>query len=67
MLVAAGASLSIKDRQGNTPMMVAFNVDAHDLASYLESKLNFFPGDLYLFVDQIPHLKCPTNKTSLFN
>lgn len=37
MLVAAGANLTMCDAEGRTPMMVAFHVDDHDLASYLES------------------------------
>lgn len=38
MLVAAGASLTMKDSEGLTPMMQAFAADDHDLAAYLESK-----------------------------
>lgn len=38
MLVAAGASLTIRDTKGRTAMMLAFEVDDNDLASYLESK-----------------------------
>lgn len=38
MLVAAGASLTMKDSEGMTPMMQAFAADDHDLAAYLESK-----------------------------
>lgn len=40
MLVAAGANLTIRDNDGNTPMMIAFNTNAKDLAAYLESKAN---------------------------
>lgn len=45
MLVAAGASLSIRDHDGYTPMMLAFNADAHDLAAYLESQERFLRMD----------------------
>lgn len=38
MLVAAGANLSLKDADGHTPMIHAFNANDHDLAAYLESK-----------------------------
>lgn len=38
MLVAAGASLTIRDTKGRTAMMLAFEVDDNDLASYLESE-----------------------------
>lgn len=38
MLVAAGANLTLKDAEGLTPMMHAFQADDHDLAAYLESK-----------------------------
>ncbi|XP_055914439.1 eye-specific diacylglycerol kinase isoform X1 [Eupeodes corollae] len=38
MLVAAGANLSLRDDHGCTPMMVAFNNNARDIATYLESK-----------------------------
>lgn len=38
MLVAAGANLTIRDNDGNTPMMIAFNMNAKELAAYLESK-----------------------------
>lgn len=37
MLVAAGASLTMRDTNGQTPMMVAFQVEDNDLATYLES------------------------------
>lgn len=37
MLVAAGANLNMRDANGQTPMMLAFQVDDHDLAAYLES------------------------------
>lgn len=40
MLVAAGANLTIRDKDGNTPMMIAFNINAKELAAYLESKTN---------------------------
>ncbi|XP_017139867.1 eye-specific diacylglycerol kinase isoform X4 [Drosophila miranda] len=38
MLVAAGASLQARNAEGNTPMMVAFNRNANEIATYLESK-----------------------------
>lgn len=38
MLVAAGASLTIKDFQGNTPRALAQSADDQELAAYLESK-----------------------------
>lgn len=38
MLVAGGASLTMKDTDGQTPMMLAFQAEDHDLAAYLESK-----------------------------
>ncbi|XP_016984632.1 eye-specific diacylglycerol kinase isoform X3 [Drosophila rhopaloa] len=38
MLVAAGAHLDTLDSGGNTPMMVAFNKNANEIATYLESK-----------------------------
>lgn len=38
MLVAAGASLTMRDANGMTPMMIAFHVEDNDLATYLESK-----------------------------
>lgn len=37
MLVAAGANLNMRDANGQTPMMLAFQADDHDLATYLES------------------------------
>lgn len=37
MLVAAGASLTMRDSNGLTPMMIAFQVEDNDLATYLES------------------------------
>lgn len=37
MLVAAGANLNMRDANGQTPMMLAFQADDHDLAAYLES------------------------------
>ncbi|KAM8721329.1 hypothetical protein ACLKA7_007233 [Drosophila subpalustris] len=39
MLVAAGANLQARDAGGNTAMMVAFNKNANEIATYLESKL----------------------------
>ncbi|XP_031636667.1 eye-specific diacylglycerol kinase isoform X3 [Contarinia nasturtii] len=38
MLVAAGASLTMRDSNGLTPMMIAFQVEDNDLATYLESQ-----------------------------
>lgn len=38
LLVAAGASVTITDSEGQTPMMLAFAADDHVLANYLESK-----------------------------
>jgi diacylglycerol kinase (ATP) len=38
MLVAAGADLHKKDNNGNTPRMLAFKADDHQLAAYLESE-----------------------------
>lgn len=38
MLVAGGASLTMKDADGQTPMMLACKVEDRDLADYLESK-----------------------------
>ncbi|XP_032308351.1 uncharacterized protein LOC6501948 isoform X15 [Drosophila ananassae] len=38
MLVAAGANLQARDSGGNTAMMVAFNKNANEIATYLESK-----------------------------
>lgn len=38
MLVAAGANIEARDMSGNTPMMVAFNKNANEIAAYLESK-----------------------------
>ncbi|KAM7349990.1 retinal degeneration A isoform 2-T4 [Cochliomyia hominivorax] len=38
MLVAAGANIEARDMMGNTPMMVAFNKNANEIATYLESK-----------------------------
>lgn len=37
MLVAAGANLCMRDANGQTPMMLAFQSDDQDLAAYLES------------------------------
>ncbi|XP_012156468.1 eye-specific diacylglycerol kinase isoform X7 [Ceratitis capitata] len=39
MLVAAGANLQARDLCGNTPMMVAFNKNWTEIATYLESKM----------------------------
>lgn len=39
MLVAGGASLTMKDANGQTPMMLAFQSNNHELATYLESKM----------------------------
>lgn len=41
MLVAAGASLTMRDANGLTPMMIAFQVEDNDLATYLESEFLF--------------------------
>ncbi|KAK3882702.1 hypothetical protein Pcinc_012911 [Petrolisthes cinctipes] len=41
MLVAAGASLTIKDLQGNTPRALAQSADDQELAAYLESQEQF--------------------------
>ncbi|XP_037726639.1 eye-specific diacylglycerol kinase isoform X4 [Drosophila subpulchrella] len=41
MLVAAGAHLDSMDSGGNTPMMVAFNKNANEIATYLESQERF--------------------------
>lgn len=41
MLVAAGANLNMRDANGQTPMMLAFQADDHDLATYLESMWRF--------------------------
>lgn len=38
MLVAGGANLAILDKDGQTPMMLAFAANDHELASYLQSK-----------------------------
>lgn len=51
MLVAAGASLTMRDANGLTPMMIAFQVDDTDLATYLESKLKF--GNIFQFAMQL--------------
>ncbi|XP_037726646.1 eye-specific diacylglycerol kinase isoform X11 [Drosophila subpulchrella] len=45
MLVAAGAHLDSMDSGGNTPMMVAFNKNANEIATYLESKQGTQPVD----------------------
>ncbi|XP_054087521.1 eye-specific diacylglycerol kinase isoform X3 [Zeugodacus cucurbitae] len=41
MLVAAGANLQARDLCGNTPMMVAFNKNSTEIATYLESQERF--------------------------
>lgn len=41
MLVAAGGNLSLRDADGQTPMMHAFQANDHDLAAYLESETTF--------------------------
>ncbi|XP_032308339.1 eye-specific diacylglycerol kinase isoform X4 [Drosophila ananassae] len=41
MLVAAGANLQARDSGGNTAMMVAFNKNANEIATYLESQERF--------------------------
>ena len=50
MLVAAGASLTIKDNSGSTPRQLAQMADDQELAAYLESKCNLIsdvsPSDL---------------------
>ena len=38
MLVAAGANLEARNNNGYTPMMVAFNKNHTEIATYLESK-----------------------------
>jgi len=38
MLVAGGASLSVRDHSGHTPRALALNANDHELAAYLESK-----------------------------
>ncbi|XP_070075233.1 eye-specific diacylglycerol kinase isoform X3 [Drosophila takahashii] len=48
MLVAAGAHLDTMDSGGNTPMMVAFNKNANEIATYLESKQGTQPVDGWL-------------------
>lgn len=45
MLVAAGANLQARDSGGNTAMMVAFNKNANEIATYLESKQGTQPAD----------------------
>lgn len=49
MLVAAGASLTTRDANGLTPMMIAFQVEDNDLATYLESKFDYMPFHFILF------------------
>lgn len=46
MLVAAGANLQLRDDGGNTPMMIAFNNNARDIATYLESQERFIRVDI---------------------
>ncbi|XP_037935809.1 eye-specific diacylglycerol kinase-like isoform X1 [Teleopsis dalmanni] len=46
MLVAAGANLELRDLFGNTPMMVAFNKNATEIAAYLESQERFLHIDV---------------------
>lgn len=41
MLVASGANLTMRDADGNTPMMLAFQYSHYDLATYLESKTKY--------------------------
>lgn len=41
ILVASGADLSKCDINGCTPMMLAFNENATDIAKYLESKMSY--------------------------
>ncbi|KQS29920.1 uncharacterized protein Dere_GG18278, isoform C [Drosophila erecta] len=48
MLVAAGAHLDTLDSGGNTPMMVAFNKNANEIATYLESKQGTPPVECWL-------------------
>lgn len=38
MLVAGGATLTVKDRRGNTPRDLALQAEDRDLAAYLYSK-----------------------------
>lgn len=40
-LVAHGASLTMKDANGDTPMMLAFKANDIQLAEYLESKSRY--------------------------
>ncbi|XP_030244202.1 eye-specific diacylglycerol kinase-like isoform X3 [Drosophila navojoa] len=46
MLVAAGANLQALDAEGNTAMMVAFNKNANEIATYLESQERFMHLEL---------------------
>ncbi|XP_032594332.1 eye-specific diacylglycerol kinase isoform X7 [Drosophila grimshawi] len=46
MLVAAGANLEARDAGGNTAMMVAFNKNANEIATYLESQERFMHSEL---------------------
>lgn len=47
MLVAAGSNLLLQDNQGRTPKVLALSADDHELATYLESKLNNFFKNLF--------------------
>ncbi|XP_075155369.1 eye-specific diacylglycerol kinase-like isoform X3 [Haematobia irritans] len=51
MLVAAGANVEIRDMSGNTAMMVAFNRNHNEIASYLESQERF------LYMDNVINMK----------
>lgn len=42
MLVAGGATLTVRDRQGNTPRELALIAEDRELAAYLHSKTPFF-------------------------
>ncbi|XP_034942348.1 diacylglycerol kinase zeta isoform X2 [Chelonus insularis] len=41
MLVAGGATLTVRDRHGNTPRQLALNAEDRDLAAYLHSQEQF--------------------------
>lgn len=60
MLVAAGASLTMRDANGLTPMMIAFQVEDNDLATYLESTLFLY----LLLLLTLSLLPCYVNMTS---
>lgn len=49
MLVAAGGNLSLRDADGQTPMMHAFQANDHDLAAYLESEFLFLKFNNVVF------------------